>query len=87
MATPAEKEGATFALFDRERDPAETRDVSRAQPEAFRVGRRELELFQDRGDREWSHTRSLLEGQPGERPMSLEACEHLRALGYVSRCP
>ncbi len=87
MATPLDAGGARLALYDRESDPAETRDVSRARPDALRVSRRELELSQDRADREWSRTRTLLAGQQGERPPTAAACERLRALGYVAQCP
>ncbi len=50
--------------------------------------RRELELFLERADREWAQTRPLARGQAGEEKLSAEACEQLRALGYVaSGCP
>jgi arylsulfatase len=84
VATPIEG-GAKLALFDRASDAGETRDISRSSVEAMRAARRELELFQERGDREWARTRPLLEGKPGELPMSDEARERLCALGYV-RC-
>jgi hypothetical protein len=51
------------------------------------VARRELDLFLDRANREWAKTKVLVQGKPGEQPMSLEACEKLRALGYVRDCP
>jgi len=82
VATPADA-GAKLALFDRALDPGETRDVSRRDADAMRTARRELELFQERGDREWARTRPLLEGKAGELPMSAEARERLCALGYV----
>jgi arylsulfatase A-like enzyme len=82
VATPVEG-GARLALFDRASDPGETRDVSRRDVEAMRTARRELELFQERGDREWARTRPQLEGKAGELPMSEEARERLCALGYV----
>ena len=83
VATPREAGAARLALFDRARDPRETRDVSRTSVEAMRVARRELELFQERGDREWARTRPLLEGKAGELPMSDDARERLCALGYL----
>jgi arylsulfatase A-like enzyme len=86
VAVP-EGDAARLSLYDRETDPAETKDVSRARPDALREARRELELFQERSDRAWARTRPLLEGKAGEAPMSPEACERLRALGYVSHCP
>jgi arylsulfatase A-like enzyme len=82
VATPADS-GATLAFFDRASDPGETRDVSRQEAAALRLARRELELFQERGDREWARTRPLLEGKTGELPMSDEARERLCALGYL----
>jgi arylsulfatase A-like enzyme len=82
VSTPA-GEGAKLALYDRASDPGETRDVSRASPEALRVARRELELFQGRGDTEWARTRPLLEGKAGELPPSDDARERLCALGYL----
>jgi arylsulfatase A-like enzyme len=85
VASPGEG-GARYAFFDRERDRGETRDLAPASPSEMRESRRELELFLERGDREWTLTRRRVEGAPGEGPMSREACEKLRALGYVSRC-
>lgn len=85
VATPV-GEGTRLALYDRLSDPGETRDVSRTQPEALRVQRRELETFLESADREWAHTRRLLAGAPGEGKMTPEACEKLKALGYVQEC-
>jgi arylsulfatase A-like enzyme len=87
IAVPGEDGSVKLALYDRVSDPGEARDVSRARPEALREARRALELFQERSDRAWARTRPLLEGKAGEAPMSREACERLRALGYVSHCP
>jgi arylsulfatase A-like enzyme len=79
--------GARFALYDREADPGETRDVGPARPDALRTGRRELELFLERSDREWARTRPLVQGRPeGEGKMTVEACEKMKALGYVQQC-
>jgi arylsulfatase A-like enzyme len=82
VATPAQ-DGASYALFDRQSDPGETRDASRASPHALREERRELELFRERIDAQLARTRRLLEGRSGEVRLSAEACERLRALGYV----
>jgi len=82
LVAPAEA-GAKVALYDRVSDPGETRDVSRARPEALRAASRELELFRERGDREWARTRPMLEGKAGELPMSAEAREKLCALNYI----
>jgi choline-sulfatase len=83
VATPLDSGADRLGLYDRERDPGETRDVSAAVPDVFRVARRELELFLDLSEREWGKTRSLIQGAPGEQKPTSEACEKLRALGYV----
>ena len=86
VATP-DSGGWRHALYDRQQDPGETRDASRTLPDEFRAGRFELELLRERTDREWARTRPLLEGHPtGEGKMTAEACEKLRALGYVQQC-
>jgi arylsulfatase A-like enzyme len=85
VATPV-ADGRRLALYDRAQDPGETRDRSRALPEELRVQTRELEQHQERADREWSATRRLTEGAAGEPPMSADACEKLKALGYVQQC-
>ncbi len=84
MATPSD-EGARYALYDRESDPGETRDASRAQAERTREERRELELFRERIDAQLVRTRRLLEGRSGEERLSPEACEKLKAMGYVQQ--
>jgi hypothetical protein len=84
VATPS-GEGARYALYDRERDPGETRDASRAQVELTREERREIELFRERTDAELVRTRRLVEGQSGEERLSPEACEKLKAMGYVQQ--
>jgi len=87
VATPS-ADGAGYALYDRETDPGETRDASRAQAERTRVERQELELFRERIDAQLARTRRLLEGRPGEARLSAEACEKLKAMGYIQEgCP
>lgn len=86
VATPG-KNGTSFALYDRRNDPGETRDVGRAQPDALRVGRRELELFLEQAERQWTATRKRVGDAPGESAPTQQACEQLRALGYVQHCP
>jgi len=76
---------ARYALYDRVADPGETRDASRARPEELRAQRRELELFRERIDNEWVRTRRLVEGQSGEERLSPEACEKLKAMGYIQQ--
>jgi choline-sulfatase len=82
VATPR-GDGWRFALYDRADDPGETREVSRRRPEEMRRERRELELFLDRSEREWARIRETLEHTSGEERLSAEACERLKALGYV----
>jgi arylsulfatase A-like enzyme len=84
VATPSD-EGARYALYDRERDPGETRDVTRGAGERMRAERRELELFRDRVDAQMVRTRRLLEGRSGEERLSSVACENLKAMGYVQQ--
>jgi choline-sulfatase len=84
VATP-EGDRMDYALFDRAADPGETRDLASRRPADLAVQRRELELFQARLDREWGKTRRLVEGQSGAQKMSVDACEKLKALGYVQQ--
>jgi arylsulfatase A-like enzyme len=85
--TPRDDGQAETALYDRQRDPGEKRDVRTRETEAFRVARRELDLFLDRANREWTKTKELVLGKKGEEPATSAACEKLRALGYVRDCP
>jgi len=85
VATPVGN-GRRLALYDRARDPAETADRSRALPDELRAQTRALEEHLERADREWAVTHRLTEGAKGEGPMSAEACEKLKALGYVQEC-
>jgi arylsulfatase A-like enzyme len=82
VATP-EADRLRMALYDRARDPGERREISAERPDALREERRELEVFLERSDREWVRTRPLLEGRAGEGKLPPEACERLRALGYL----
>jgi arylsulfatase A-like enzyme len=82
VATPNES-GSSYALFDRELDPGETRDFGAANAEQLREERRELELFRERIDAQLVKTRRLLEGRPEGELLSAEACERLKALGYI----
>jgi arylsulfatase A-like enzyme len=75
-----------WALYDRERDPGETRNVRPQRLDVFRVQRRELDLFFEKMEKEWTATRRLVAGKPGEGKMTPEACEQLKALGYVGQC-
>jgi arylsulfatase A-like enzyme len=83
-----EGDAMAFTLVDREKDPGETRNVAAAQPDALRAARRELDALVERVDREWASTRGLLQGQPTQAKLSADACEKLRALGYLpAGCP
>jgi arylsulfatase A-like enzyme len=83
VTTPAE-DGPRYALYDRRADPGEVHDLSRRLAEEMRTERRELELFLDRFDKEWSHTRRLVGEAPPPVAMTPEACENLRSLGYTN---
>jgi arylsulfatase A-like enzyme len=82
VATP-KGDGWRFALYDRSTDPGETRDVSARRAEDLRTRRRELELFLERADQEWSRIREALAHTSGEERLSVPGCEQLKALGYV----
>ncbi len=82
-----EESGLRFGLYDRQADPLEVREAGRQDPEPLRTGRRDLEIFLERCDREWATIRRFTEGAKGEGAMSSEACEILRSLGYVDHCP
>lgn len=82
VATPR-GDGWRFSLYDRAEDPGETREVSRRLSEDLRVQRRELEIFLEQSDREWARIRDALARTSGEERLSPEACERLKALGYV----
>ena len=82
VATPV-PDGFRYALYDRQADPGETKDVSRRQADAARVHRRELELFVEQSDHEWERTRAALAGVKGHETLSLEACERLKSMGYI----
>ena len=73
------------SLYDREKDPEETKNVAAQHAVALRAARRELEILVERIDQEWARTRRLLEGQSGEERLSPEACEKLKAMGYVQQ--
>ena len=87
IATPGEHE-ERYALYDRETDPGETRDVGGQMPRVLDLEREELERFRRRVDAESARTRRLLEGRSGEEHLSPEACEKLKAMGYIQQaCP
>ena len=51
--------------------------------DGLRVERVELELVRERVDAQLVKTRRLLEGRPEGEPLGAEACERLKALGYI----
>ena len=86
IATP-DGDAPRFALYDRKTDAGETNDLAKARGDDLRNGRRELELYFERADREWPRTQALIGDAPaGEAKLSKEACEKLKALGYVQQC-
>ncbi len=88
VATPTEDDEARYALYDREVDPGETQDVGGRMPRELAIEREKLDQFRTRIDAEDAKTRRLLEGRSGEESLSPEACENLRALGYIRQaCP
>jgi arylsulfatase A-like enzyme len=82
VASP-EGDGARLALYDRREDPGETRDVSARRKRELRTHREALERYLERADEEWERLREMLAGTSGEGHLSSEACERLRAIGYV----
>jgi arylsulfatase len=85
VATPV-GDNDQWALYDRQADPGETKNVRQQRLDDFRVQRRELDLYFETMDREWIATGRLVAGRPGEGRMSQAACEQLRALGYIQSC-
>jgi arylsulfatase A-like enzyme len=85
VATP-KSDGWQRAFYDRATDPAETREVGALRADDLRIHRREMDLFLDRGEREWNHIRAALAKAAGVEPMSPKSCEQLKALGYVAGC-
>ena len=82
MAAPKDDGGAVLSLFDRQADPGEVRDLAGQRPEDLRVWRRELELHQERADREWERTRALVGNKPKIK-LPPDACQRLIGLGYI----
>jgi arylsulfatase A-like enzyme len=83
VGTP-EESGMRFALYDRASDPAEKRDVGRAQAAELQRQRGALQLFVQQGAREWEQTQRLIGGVAGAGRLSPEACAKLQALGYLN---
>jgi arylsulfatase A-like enzyme len=82
VATP-DADRLRFALYDRERDPGETRDASRTSAAELGRERDELERFLAEAERDWQQTRRLIGTDAGPKSMSAEACAKLKSLGYV----
>jgi hypothetical protein len=82
VATPGER-GGSHALYDRRLDPAETRDASAREAEVARRLGSELARYLQACQREAAATAKRLAGAPGTPKLSPEACENMKALGYV----
>jgi hypothetical protein len=54
-------------------------------PSELRKQREALEQFRERIDSQAARTRRLLEGRSGEVRLSPEACEKLKAMGYIQQ--
>ncbi len=72
-----------WLLFDRSVDPWETDNVRKDVPEAFAREKAAIDAYFERADREMDDLKRRLEGLPGESKMTPEACEQLKALGYI----
>jgi arylsulfatase A-like enzyme len=82
VATPGER-GGSHALYDRRQDPAETRDASSREAEVARRLENELARYLQACRHEAAATAKRLAGAPGAPKLSPEACENMKALGYV----
>jgi arylsulfatase A-like enzyme len=82
VATP-QGEALRYALFDREADRGETRDLARRQPDLLRAQRKELDLFFQRGEREWRRTQALAGDERPPVALTRADCDALAALGYL----
>jgi hypothetical protein len=76
----ASDEGAATRVRPRHRPGRPTREASAPRAKE----RRELELPASGSTRD-GPTRRLVEGQSGEERLSAEACEKLKAMGYVQQ--
>ena len=72
-----------WKLFDRVADRFETTNVRKRRIEDFRSEKRAIDDYFERADREFADLRRRLEDLPGEAQMTPEACEQLKALGYI----
>jgi arylsulfatase A-like enzyme len=87
VGTPA-GEGRDLALYDRETDPGETENAGGRLPDRMAEERQRLEGLLEEIEAESARTRRLLEGRSGEERLSAEACEQLKAMGYIQdACP
>ncbi len=72
-----------WLLFDRAADPGELENVRKQMPAAFAREKTAIDEYFARADREVDDLKRRLEGLPGESKMTPEACEQLKALGYI----
>jgi len=89
IGEPYARGGYAFALYDRDTDPAELRDVKGSQPGVLAEQRAALEAFLKARSREWRATAKRLgnSNQTESSSPDCSACLQLRALGYVESCP
>ena len=76
----------TRALYDRDADPSESEDSSKAHPREREAADRELDFFLGRQNQEKAALAAVVKGAKGPGVMTREACKRLKALGYVSEC-
>jgi arylsulfatase A-like enzyme len=82
VETPSE-DRVRRALYDRKADPGENRDVGREQAVELRARGDQLDRFREEAERATEATRRRIGQAPGPARMTAEACEKLKALGYV----
>jgi hypothetical protein len=86
VSTPSAGGAPAFALYDRALDSAEIRNVSADAPAVLRSWSNELDAFLQARSAEWGLTRRATAPLPQAPRLTPEACERLRALGYVRGC-
>ena len=85
VATPGGRPRCATRSTIARRTPGRRGTWPRQQPDVLRTAAPGARAFSERVDQEWVRTRRLLEGQPGEDKLSAEACEKLKALGYLQQ--
>jgi arylsulfatase len=85
VARPA-RGALRYFFYDRDRDPGEKHAAGPQQAQVFPDWQNELDGFLQARDQEWGLTRLATSRLPSRERLSPEACERLRALGYVQEC-